>query len=199
MYAFIRGILHSCHGQEMIVETSGVGYVILVPSSVMDQAPEIGKEILLYTSFVVRENEQALFGFSTMQQKNLFQTITQVNGIGPKLGLSVLGALPTKELVNAVSVGDIRTLCRIPGIGKRTAERLVVELKDRLPDLFPRDTLEPEKAAGAVHHLFQDALSALQNLGYTQAMASKALTDCQEEASDTIVLSEFIALALKRL
>jgi Holliday junction DNA helicase RuvA len=199
MYAFIRGILRGSGSSHVILEAGGVGYHLLVPASVSESLPPEGEEALLYTALVVRESEQTLYGFSSVAEKELFQTVTAVSGIGPKLGLALLGHLSLGDLQSAIGTSDIRTLSKVPGIGKRTAERLIVELRDRLPALFPRDLSGSEKGGSETARLLQDALSALQNLGYTQAMAQKALAECREEAASGMVLSELIASALQKI
>lgn len=203
MYAFVRGILRETCSSHVIVEVGGklgaVGYQLFTPANIHSKLPSLGEEVMLYTAFIVRENEQSLYAFISSEEKQLFLTVTSVSGVGPKLGLALLGHLSIADFQEAIGAADTRVLCSVPGIGKRMAERMVLELKGRLPALFPRDLSDNPKEKSASSELLQDALSALMNLGYTQAMAQKALSECRCEAASGMVLSELIAVALGKI
>lgn len=202
MYAFISGTLVEAHPESVVIDCSGIGYQIFIPLSLYEKLPSLGKPLKLFTHFVVRENVQQLYGFERGAERELFISLIALSGIGPKLGLALVGHLSLEEMQQAVAQGDVRTLTRVPGVGKRTAERLLVEMKDRLPGFFPRDIPLGREVSlrssreGKVPDLKRDALNALVNLGYTQAMAQKALQEAQATLPQDPSLEDLIRLAL---
>lgn len=172
MIAFLDGTLLEKDVQRLVVGVGGVGYEVLVPLSTYYAVGDPGAGVRLRIHTHVREESLQLFGFLTPLEEQLFERLIAVNGIGPKLALAVLSGIEPRDLVHAVSAGDLARLTRIPGVGKKTAERLVVELKDRLPRLEPGAAEpQPSRAPG----LRDDLLSALGNLGYQRATAEKAV------------------------
>jgi len=177
MIAHLRGTLLEKHPNQAIVETQGVGYDITIPISTFTTLPDAGQPVTLRIYTHVREDALALFGFATAEEKGVFEKLIGVSGIGPKLGITVLSGLATADLIQAIRGGLVERLVRIPGVGKKTAERMVVELRDKL------DTVLLGKAAaaaavpvvGALSPTEQDVLSALVNLGAQRAMAETAL------------------------
>jgi len=172
MIAFLRGKLLEKHPNQVVVDIGGVGYDVMVPVSTFSSLPETGAEVRLHIHTHVREDALALFGFLTPDEKALFERLITVSGIGPRLAVSILSGLATPELVAAIRGGLVEQLVRIPGVGKKTAERMVVELRDKL------DALGAAAAPEAVAELSsveQDVLSALLNLGCTRAVAEKAV------------------------
>lgn len=196
MFSYIKGVLSGATASYATVEASGVGYKLFVPANLFAHLPELGSEVLLHTSFVVREQSQALYGFMTAGERDLFETLMGVTGIGPKLALSLVGHLSLSDLQHALYQGNIHALSKVPGVGKKIAERLIVELKDKMA---PHDassfaialptTLEGQKIS--------DAMSALINLGYHQNAAQKAIKKALNETSEDIELAGLITYALK--
>ncbi len=190
MIAHLRGRLLSKTPNQAIVECAGVGYDVTISVATFSALPSEGVEVTLHIHTHVREDQLALFGFSETQEKRLFEKLLTISGIGPKLAITVLSGIDSSRLVTAIRSGDHATLTKIPGIGKKTAERVVLELKDKLDDLA---TTIPT-AAGTPHHgpAGDDALSALINLGYPRPIAQKAIetaiTKDPEAAKDFEVL-----------
>ena len=170
------------HLQRLIVDVGGVGYDVLVPLSTMYAIGDPGAKVALRIHTHVREDALQLFGFATTLEQQLFEKLISVSGIGPKLGLSVLSGIELEELVRAIRTGDVARLTRIPGVGKKTAERLVVELKDRLPQT---DTVSPDAPAAVPgDDVRDDLLSALVNLGYPRASVEKTVDKVLQAADD---------------
>jgi holliday junction DNA helicase RuvA len=173
MIAHLRGRLLSKTPNQAIVDCAGVGYDVTISVATFSALPSEGTDVALHIHTHVREDQLSLFGFSETQEKRLFEKLLTISGIGPKLAITVLSGIDSSRLVTAIRSGDHATLTRIPGIGKKTAERVVLELKDKLDDLA---TTIPA-TAGAPHHgpAGDDALSALVNLGYPRPVAQKAI------------------------
>ncbi len=182
MIARLSGTLAEKHLQRLIVDVAGVGYDVLVPLSTMYAIGDPGSRVALRIHTHVREDALQLFGFATALEQHLFEKLISVSGIGPKVGLSVLSGIEPEELVRAIRGGDVTRLTRIPGVGKKTAERLVVELKDRLPQT---DVTAPDAPATAPgDDVRDDLISALVNLGYQPATVDKAVDKVLHAAED---------------
>lgn len=162
------------------MDCGGVGYDVVISVATFSELPAEGAEVSLHVHTHVREDQIALFGFAEMQEKRLFERLLTISGIGPKLAITVLSGISAERLVAAIRGGDHATLTRIPGIGKKTAERVVLELKDKLEDMAV------PVAAGAGHQtpVGDDALSALVNLGYARPVAQKAIEAAIEKDPD---------------
>ncbi len=169
MIAHLRGRLIAKHPNQAVVETAGVGYDVTITIPTYSDLPSIGAEVALYIHTHVREDAIALYGFLRPAEKQLFEKLISVSGIGPKLAITVLSGMPTEEMVRAIRGNDLGRLTRVPGIGRKTAERLVLELRDKLEDFGAAP------AIAAVTPVEEDVLSALTNLGYQRAAAEKAL------------------------
>jgi len=168
-----RGTLaHKAPG-EVIVDVGGVGYDVLIPLTVFYGLPEIGAPVSLYIHTHLREDALQLFGFQEPQDKQVFLLLNSVAGIGPKLAVNILSGIPAAELTQAIKAGDQLRLVSIPGVGRKLAERMIVELRDKLTTLQPAETAAPSQAS----HLMLDAVSALVNLGYRQAEVEKNVRD----------------------
>jgi Holliday junction DNA helicase RuvA len=175
MIAYLRGNLLAKHPNQVIVETNGVGYEVNIPVSTFSALPLEGTEVRLQIHTHVREDALSLFGFATPEEKGLFERLISVSGIGPKLAITVLSGLATADLVTAIRGGQVEHLVRIPGVGKKTAERMVLELRDKL-DLIPGVPAAHVAPAGEVFSpLHRDVLSALLNLGCTRPAAEAAV------------------------
>jgi len=176
MIAWLRGRLLEKHPNQIILETAGVGYDVLIPISTFSALPDAGAEIQLRIYTHVREDALALFGFLTAEEKTIFEKLISVSGIGPKLAITVLSGLATPDLVSAIRNGQVDQLVRIPGVGKKTAERIVLELKDKLEAVATgAATAVAEKPAARLSALEQDVLSALLNLGCKTPAAEAAV------------------------
>ncbi len=177
MITFLRGTLAESLPDRVVVDVGGVGYECLVPTSTFDALPAEGASVKLLTHFHVREQEQAMFGFATGEERDLFRLlIDRVSGIGPKLGLAVLSGMKVGDFKNNVVNGDVTALSKIKGVGKKTAERIVVELKDKVgvtAAWHEARTRPPTMPKG--QQLANDVILALINLGYKQVEAQKAV------------------------
>jgi Holliday junction DNA helicase RuvA len=194
MIAHLRGKLLAKHPNQVIVETSGVGYDVTISVPTFSDLPEIGAEVALHIHTHVREDVIALYGFLRSSEKLLFEKLITVSGIGPKLAITILSGMPADDMVRAIRGNDIARLTRIPGIGKKTAERMVLELRDKLPEAGP-------SAAPTIPSLSateEDVLSALVNLGYQRVAAEKTLAVAAKEGEGKSFDQMFRA-ALNRL
>ena len=171
MIAHLRGKLLVKHPNQAIVETAGVGYDVAISVPTFSDLPSLGSEISLHIHTHVREDQIALYGFLRPAEKNLFEKLLTVSGIGPKLAITILSGMPADEMVGAIRGNDVARLTRIPGIGRKTAERMVLELRDKLPP----PTAGVEVAVPSLTPVEEDVLSALMNLGYQRAAAEKTL------------------------
>lgn len=171
MIAHLRGKLLSKHPNQAIVETAGVGYDVVITVPTFSDLPALGNEVALHVHTHVREDTIALYGFLRPAEKQLFEKLLTVSGIGPKLAITILSGMAADEMVAAIRGGDVARLTRIPGIGKKTAERMVLELRDKLPAVGT-GAVVAVPTLGAVE---EDVVSALVNLGYQRAAAEKAL------------------------
>jgi holliday junction DNA helicase RuvA len=171
MIAHLRGKLLTKHPNQAIVETGGVGYDVVITVPTFSDLPGIGNEVALNIHTHVREDQIALYGFLRPTEKVLFEKLITVSGIGPKLAITILSGMAAEEMVASIRGNDIARLTRIPGIGKKTAERMVLELRDKLP---PQGT-EAITPISSLNPVEEDVLSALMNLGYQRPAAEKAL------------------------
>ncbi len=171
MIAHLRGKLLAKHPNQAIVETAGVGYDVTISVPTFSELPAVGGDVALHIHTHVREDVIALYGFLRPSEKLLFEKLITVSGIGPKLAITILSGMAADEMVGAIRGNDVARLTRIPGIGKKTAERMVLELRDKLPQ--PGVAAAP--AVSAMTAVEEDVLSALLNLGYQRAAAEKAL------------------------
>ena len=204
MIGRLRGTLLEKQPPHLLLECGGVGYEVEAPMSVFYRLPEVGAEVTIYTHFVVREDAQLLYGFSDTRERSLFRTLIKVNGVGPKLGLTILSGIEANDFVRSVHDGDSATLVKLPGIGKKTAERLIVEMKDKLAnwqvDASVTDGLSGtplgEMVAKQVADIEQEAVSALVALGYKPQDASKVIGKVY---ADGMSSEELIRQALKSM
>lgn len=186
MIALLRGTLLEKHPNQIIVEAGGVGYDVLIPISTFSALPEAGSEVRLRIHTHVREDTLALFGFLTAEEKTIFERLISVSGIGPSLAVKVLSGMSTADLIPAIRNGSVEQLVRIPGVGRKTAERMVLELKDKLEglDATPVPGLAARPAA-TLSPLEQDVLSALLNLGCNRAAAEAAVRKAKSAGAPT--------------
>ena len=199
MIAFIEGKVAEKNHGELIINAGGVGFSLMCSNATLAAAPEIDKSWRCYTVMNVREDAMELFGFATKQEREMFRRLTSVTGVGAKTALGVLSALPLRDLSIAILTGDVTALSRAPGIGKKTAQRIVLELKDKVEQ---QDVSVPSGAAAAAPvsvptgGIQREAQAALQALGYTSAEAARALNQVRDQA-DTV--DQLILLAVRHL
>jgi len=179
LIARLKGTLVEKSPNRLIVDVAGVGYDVLVPLSTFYRLGEAGSAVTLRVHTHVREEVIALYGFHTALELDLFERLITINGIGPKLALAVLSGIDTTDLVRAIRTQDVARLTRIPGVGRKTAERIGLELKDRLPQATDVDVITPDGGDRRT-----DLLSALTNLGYKGAVAEKAVDAALKRAPD---------------
>ncbi len=182
MIGRLRGILIEKIAPEILIECNGIGYEVTMPMTSIYALPEINEEAIIYTHFVVREDAQLLYGFANKVERKLFRLVIKVNGVGPKLGLAILSSMSADQFVSCVTHDDLATIVKIPGVGKKTAERLLIEMRDRLKDWQAGGdssadvfSLNVQQSDTYVNNAKGDATNALVSLGYNQAQADKAI------------------------
>lgn len=197
MIARLRGVLIEKHAPDIVVDVQGVGYELLVPMTTLYTLPAVGEKVSLYTQFIVREDAQLLYGFVDTASRSLFRHLIKVNGIGPKLALAIMSGMDVEEFVRCVQIGDTASLVRIPGVGKKSAERLVVEMRDKLSAWQVSDGggATDLAVAGGNSHI-AEAESAMVALGYKPQDASMAISKLDTENLST---EELIRAALKNM
>lgn len=191
MYAFLRGVLIEANPSAIVLDVGGVGYFISVPISYFGKL-EVGKQLLLHTSFVIRELSQALYGFLEKEERDLFEILISLSGVGPKTALGIIGHLPLEDLEDAIRSQNLSLLAKVPGVGKKTAERLCVELRDKLQGI-PKKAKKESLFSGKI----QDAFQALLHLGYTQSVAEEAVMAASRQLPEEVELSTLITYALR--
>ncbi len=205
MIGRLRGILLEKTAPEILIECNGIGYEVSMPMTSIYSLPDVDNEAIIYTHFVVREDAQLLYGFANKVERKLFRLLIKVNGVGPKLGLAILSGMSAEQFVSCVAHDDVTTIVKIPGVGKKTAERLLIEMRDRLkdwqaqPDTTVTDSMPLSLSNESTFIRADskgDAINALVSLGYTSTQAEKAVRVIyqSEMSSETI-----IRLALKAM
>ena len=186
MIGHLRGTVLEKSPNEVIIEVGGVGYEVAIPISTYTALPQSAAAVTLRIYMHVREDAIVLFGFATLEEKSVFERLISVSGIGPKLALTILSGLATSDLVGAIRTGDVQKLVRIPGVGKKTAERMVLELKDKLTTGSESASVAGRPStngAGPMNALERDVLSALQNLGCSRQAAEEAIRKALERGA----------------
>ncbi|MEO8400389.1 MAG: Holliday junction branch migration protein RuvA [Gammaproteobacteria bacterium] len=201
MIGQIRGIILEKQPPQLLLDVNGIGYEIDAPMSTFYRLPEMGQEVTLFTHFVVREDAHHLYGFFAREDRVLFRTLLKVNGVGPRLALTILSSIEPDEFVRSIVNNDAASLVRLPGVGKKTAERLIIEMRDKLSAWHEQSPVElslltPTTERGARNQAVQDAVSALIALGYKPQEASRAVA----KVDDGILSSqEIIRKALREM
>ncbi len=205
MIGFLRGAVFCREGSRVIIDVAGVGYEVFMPERDMHMLPGEGGEALVHVHTVFRDDSISLYGFASQERRSLFLMLLDVSGVGPKLALAILGALSSRDLLDALARGDVAALQSIHGVGKKTAARLCVDLKERASALFeqsgfihdaPRGGPAVGVASGSVE---ADAVSALVNLGWREPDALKAVSSVLAESPSEPTLQELITGAMGRL
>ncbi len=191
MIGYLSGKLLEKEANTVIIDVNGLGYEVTIPLSTFYELGEIGDQVELRIFTYVREDTLQLFGFKTLREKELYLKLISVQGIGAKSGISMLSGMSSDEIIVAIRTDNLARLTSIPGVGKKTAERIVIELRDKLNDLKTGETVgtmsENAKPLEGVDEVYDDALSALVNLGYQPAAANKALKKAVQEGTEMSV------------
>ncbi|MDA0279253.1 MAG: Holliday junction branch migration protein RuvA [Proteobacteria bacterium] len=198
MIGRIRGVLVDKKPPEIQIDVAGICYEVQVPMSTLYQLPELGKELTLHTHFVVREDAQLLYGFFEEKDKAMFRSLIKINGVGPKMALGILSSMEANEFVRAVRSNNINAMVKMPGIGKKTAERLLIEMRDRLKDWDGEEgsTQVPVSAAASIT---SDAETALISLGYKPQQAAHAIAAVLKTNPEIQGSEELIRYSLKSM
>ena len=197
MIGRLRGIILEKQPPHLLLDVQGVGYEIDAPMTTFYVLPEIGEEIQIYTHLVIRDDAHLLFGFASESERLLFRTLLKVNGVGAKMGLTILSGIEANEFALCIQAGDIDRLVKLPGVGKKTAERLIIEMRDRLQDWQRSSAAETSSSShpsGIAKDPVNDALSALIALGYKPQEASRYI---HAVATDSMSSEQIIREALK--
>lgn len=179
MIGMLRGKLIYRQAPDLMVDVQGVGYEVQASMTTFYDLPELNQEVTLHTHFIVREDAQVLYAFSSVAERELFRTLLKVNGVGPKMALAIVSGMTVNEFAERVRAGDVAGLTRLPGVGKKTAERLIIEMRDRLPKT---DAMSPESSKPAIERLplpvdlEEEAVNALLALGYKPTEASRMIS-----------------------
>lgn len=197
MIGRVTGTLLEKQAPHILLDVGGLGYEVQVPMTTLFELPEVGSRVTLLTHFVVREDSQLLYGFLREQDRSLFRDLIKVSGVGPKMGLAILSGMDTDAFVRSVQLEDASKLVQLPGVGRKTAARLLVEMRDRVKDWVPETEDDAEVGAPAVNRrrVLAEAESALIALGYKPVEASKVLSALDLESVDSA--EELIRLALQ--
>lgn len=187
MIAYLSGKLLEKSTDLVIIETNGVGYEVSIPLSTFYELGDVGSEVSLRIYTHVREDAIQLFGFKTLRERELYLRLISVQGIGPKSGIAVLSGMSSDELILALRTEDLAKLSTIPGVGRKTAERMVIDLRDKVGGIDTGETLTERKGDATGNETFDDALSALVNLGYQRNLAEKALQQAAKGGTDLTV------------
>lgn len=197
MIGRLRGIIIEKQPPEVLIEVNGVGYEVTMPMTCFYELPDNGQEAIILTQFIVREDAQLLYGFNNKQERLLFRELIKVNGVGPKLALAILSGMSATQFVGAVEKGEIKTLVKLPGVGTKTAERLVVEMKDRfknfggelLNQTIPHDSKDKSVLSlRSSSQIESEAISALVALGYKPQEASRIISKVLKPDMDSETL-----------
>lgn len=205
MIGRIRGILLDKQANQILLDVNGLAYEVEVPMSTLFQLPDKGQETSLHTHLVVREDAQLLYGFYEQQEKTLFRLLIKLNGVGPKMALGILSGLSSRELADCVRHNDVNSLVRLPGVGKKTAERLIVELRDKLDDWYQSagsdssmQGTSPGKAGQTTAGAYREAEEALIALGYKPQDAARAVNKASQQfEAEELDTGKLLRLALK--
>jgi len=196
----VRGKLVGKTPPEILVEVGGITYELQVPMSTIYQLPDLGQDLVLHTHFVVREDAHLLYGFYDSKDKAMFRALIRVNGVGPKMAIAILSGMEADEFVRTVRNNDVNAMVNMPGIGKKTAERLIVEMRDRLAEWDVSEVAISTSAATSVaSSITRDAETALMGLGYKPQQAARAIAEVLKDNADISDSEELIRLSLKSM
>ncbi|MDY6865639.1 MAG: Holliday junction branch migration protein RuvA [Halobacteriota archaeon] len=196
MISLIRGTIELKTDESVVVDVNGIGLEIVVPSSTLSRLADIGEEVKLHTHLQLREDSLKLFGFSSLKEKELFELLINISGVGPKMAIAILSDIPAKKLERAITQEDLITLTSVSGIGRKTAQRLILELKEKI-GLLSYDVDEDSGTMGS--DALDDAVVALVSLGYSEKDAKKSVKTASESINGNYTLEELIKKTLATL
>jgi len=194
MIGRLKGTLLEKQPPHLLIDVQGVGYEVEAPMTTFYNLPEINQEVRLFTHMIVREDAQLLFGFYSEEERHMFRTLIKVNGVGPKMAVTILSSIEAQEFANSIHEGDTARLVKLPGIGKKTAERLIVEMRDKLDNWEIKLIASESAKIPSASSIENDATSALVSLGYKPQEASRLISNIE---IDGLSSEEIIRLALK--
>lgn len=199
MYAYIRGTLAECNVDHIVIETGGIGYQVFIPGQTFSYLPAVGEPLKVYTYLYLREDAMILYGFLTKDDLELFQLLISVSGIGPKAGLAILSTLTADDLRFAVLAGDAKAIAKAPGVGGKTAQRIILELKDKmsLEDALEKKSGHVQMEPTGSSQVKNDAVMALTALGYSSAESLRALAAV--EITEGMDVEDVLKAALKQM
>ena len=199
MYEYIKGKLTHVDGAYVVIESFGIGYsIVLSERFLVDLRALMHQEVLVYVHSVIRETEHILYGFSSRAERECFRLLISFSGVGPKTGLAILNTFPLQELCSIVRLENVQAIASVPGIGKKTAEKLMVDLKQKLPALMPLYLEEPGVVSPAVSSSFKEGIGALMNLGFSRLAADRMMTEAVKELSEDASVAELLPVALRK-
>ena len=197
MIGRLTGVLAAKRAPQILVECHGVGYEVDVSMTTYYQLPEVGEQVSVWTHLQIKDDSHALIGFTSQQERTLFRQLIRVNGVGPKMALTILSGTNSHEFGQCVAQNDIVTLTRLPGVGKKTAERLIIEMRDKVDDLISDNGVNAGGVSGSAPSHKNEAIEALQALGYKPADAERMVKQAQQAADADISASALIKKALQ--
>lgn len=195
MISRLTGILAAKRAPQVLIDCNGVGYEVDVSLTTFYQLPEVGVQISIWTHLLIKDDAHSLIGFNTEQERKLFRQLIRINGVGPKLALTILSGIEGEQFAICVANSDIAMLTRLPGVGKKTAERLIIEMRDKVDDLL--GDVSPQTAAMSGHSIVSEAIEALQALGYKMTDAEKMVARAQQGEAQPDSASLLIRKALQ--
>ncbi len=194
MIAYLKGTIFSKQQGSVIMDVGGVGYLVRISNHTLERVPAAGQTCTLHIHHHISDSDQQLFGFAATEERNLFEMLVTVKGIGPRLALALLSSMPPRQIVSAIVNQDSALIARSPGIGKKSAERIVLELRDKLGDI-----VTPDESGAATGTMQNETISALEALGYQRGQAQKAVQTVLGSDGDAGNVSELLKKALKHL
>jgi len=194
MIGQLRGILIHKQAPDLLLDVAGVGYELLASITTFIDLPELQNEVTLFTHLIVREDAHTLYAFSSQKERALFRTLLKVNGVGPKMALAIVSGMTVDEFSQLIHGNDVVGLTRLPGVGKKTAERLIIEMRDRLPEPDTQSDSSNNKLTLSIRNLEEEAVAALMALGYKPAQASKMVSS---SSGENLSVEEIVRKALK--
>lgn len=198
MIGRLRGIIIHKQAPDLVLDVAGVGYELLASLTTFVELPELESEVTLFTHLIVREDAHTLYAFSSEKERALFRTLLKVNGVGPKMALAIVSGMTADEFGILVHSGDVTGLTRLPGVGKKTAERLIIEMRDRLPKPSDSDKATGTMSLPTLRNIDEEAVEALLALGYKPAQASKMVASYSKQmGSENLSVEEIVRNALK--
>ena len=196
MFEYIKGTLVEISPHRAIIDVNGIGYLLYISIHSISMLPSIGEEVLFYISSVIREDSYRNFAFLSREERDLFEQVSEVSGIGPKIALALIGHLGNQYLEQAIINADVVSLSKVPGIGKKTAERLIIELRDKILKNIGKQPLQERETPPMENQIINDALNALINLGYNSLQARQAIKKALTHYDTPPLIGELIKTAL---